>query len=92
MATTYTASVASGYATDVVYADIGVALQMQGHFVAPNAQTTIIETGMFGLTWGTLEGGDNTTFTSSANANGTYAFIGSGLSTGNSGIFIMQGF
>lgn len=92
MATVYTASYASGYLTDVGYADQGPSLQMFGHFVAPNAQTAIIETGMFGIYFGAIDGADMATYVYSAGANGTYAFIASGLSTNDSGIFLVLGF
>jgi len=92
MATTYTASIASGYMTDVVYADVGPQLIMMAHFVAPNSATAIIETGMFGIRMGAFTHGDLATFTSSANANGTYAFIASGHAAGDSGIIMIWGF
>jgi hypothetical protein len=92
MATVYTASIASGYLTDVVYADQGPALQMFGHFVAPDNATAIIETGMFGITMGAMDGADLASYVYSAGANGTYAFIASGLATDDSGIFMVLGF
>ena len=92
MATVYTAGIASGYLTDVVYANVGPTVVMQGHFVAPNNATAIIETGMFGINFGAIDGGDMATYVYSAGANGTYAFIASGLATDDSGVFIVQGF
>ena len=92
MATVYTASYASGYLTDVVYANVGPTVTMQGHFVAPNNQTAIIETGMFGINFGGMDGADMATYVYSAGANGTYAFIASGLATNDSGVFVVQGF
>ena len=92
MATTYTASIASGYLTDVTYANQGPALQMFGHFVAPNNSSVILETGMFGIYFGSIDHMDGDTVSYSAGANGTYAFLASGLATNDSGIFLVLGF
>lgn len=92
MATEYTASIASGYMTDVTYADIGPQLLMQAHFVAPDANTAIIETGMFNPILGTMNHGDIDTFYFSAGANGTYAFVASGHGAGDSGIIMVWGY
>jgi hypothetical protein len=92
MATTYTASIASGYMTDVVYANIGPSLVMMGHFVAPDNATALVDTGMFGVRLASMEGGDIDSTTSSANANGTITCIFSGHGAGDSGMIMVWGF
>lgn len=92
MATVYTASIASGYMTDVVYADIGPQLVMMAHYVAPDNQTAIIETGMFQVVLGSFTHGDLDTYTQSANANGTITFIASGHAAADSGMIMIWGY
>lgn len=92
MATTYTASMASGYMTDVSYANQGPMLLMMAHYVAPDAATAIIETGMFNVILGTMEHNDIDTVSFSAGANGTYAFVSSGHAGGDSGIIMVWGY
>jgi hypothetical protein len=92
MATTYTASVASGYATDVMYYNEGPMLVMNGHYLAPNNATGIIETQMFEIKTYYVQDADPTTFVQSANANGTIALIFSGMVTGATGYFELKGY
>ncbi len=91
MATVYTSSIASGYMTDVLYSDVGPQLFMMAHYVAPDAATAIIETGMFNPVLGTMEHNDIDTVYFSAGANGTYAFVSSGHGAGDSGFIMVWG-
>ena len=92
MATTYTASAASGYATDVVFFNEGPQLVMQGHYECPDNATGIFETGMYKVTTYYVQDADPTTFVQSANANGTIAVLCSGLVTGATGYFEFKGY
>ena len=92
MAVTYTQSVASGYATDVLFYNVGPTLRMVGHYSSPSAATAIFETGMYAVTANYVQDADVTTFKLSANANGTIAVICSGLVTGATGYFEFTGF
>lgn len=91
MAVTYTASAASGYATDVVYFSEGPRTVMAGHYSSPSNATGIIETEMFRVDEYYVQDADVTTFVQSANANGTIALIFSGMVTGATGYFRIAG-
>ncbi len=92
MAATYTASVASGYLTDVLYYNEGPMLAMNGHYSAPSNATGIIETQMFKIKTYYVQDADPTTYVQSANSNGTIALIFSGMVTGATGYFEIKGF
>ena len=93
MATTdLTASVASGYLTDVLYFNNGPMLWMVGHYSSPASGTAIIETGMYDVRVATIQDADMDTTYFSAGANGTYAVLASGLTTGDAGFFMIQGY
>ena len=92
MATTFTASAASGYATDVIWFSNGPQTVNFGHFSSPTAATGILEPGMFDIKGIEIENADPTTFKYSANSNGTYAVIFSGLTVGATGFFRITGY
>ena len=91
MATTYTSSAASGYATNVVYYNAGPMLCCTGHYSAPSNATAIFETQMYSVKEYYVQDADVTTFKQSANANGTIAVLVSGLVTGATGYFEFRG-
>lgn len=92
MAVTYTASAASGYATNVGYYDEGPLLCMYGHYSSPSNATGIIETQMYHVKSYFVQDADPTTYVQSANSNGTIALIFSGMVTGATGYFEIKGF
>lgn len=92
MATTdMTASFASGYLTDAMYYDLGPLLAYAGHYSSPASGTAIFETGMYNIAMAAITNVDIDTQYYSANANGTYAVLASGLTTGTTGFFLIQG-
>lgn len=91
MATTYTSSAASGYATSVSYYSDGPFQVLTGHYQAPDNATGIIETEMYNINTYYVQDADPTTFVFSANSNGTIAVIFSGLVTGATGWFEIKG-
>ena len=90
--TDFTASIASGALTDVLFFNNGPQLWMVGHFVAPASGTALIEPGMFNVSMAAIEKVDVDTQYFSANSNGTYAVLASGLATGESGYFMIVGY
>lgn len=92
MAVTYTQSVASGYLTNIIYYNEGSLNIMEGHYCAPSNATGIIETGMFNITYALIQDADPTTYVYSANSNGTYAVLFSGMVTGATGFFEIKGY
>ena len=92
MAATYTMSVASGILTNVMYYNEGSLNIMEGHYSSPSNATGIIETGMFNVTYVHVQDADPTTYVYSANSNGTYAVIFSGMVTGATGCFQIKGY
>lgn len=92
MAATYTMSVASGVLTNVVYYNEGSLNIMEGHYSSPSNATGIIETGMLNITWVHVQDADPTTYKFSANSNGTYAVLFSGMVTGATGFFQIKGY
>lgn len=92
MAVTYTMSVASGYLTNVVYFNEGSFLVMNAHYSSPSNATGIIETGMYYIANVTVQDADPTTYVFSANSNGTYAVLFSGMVTGATGFIDIRGY
>ena len=97
MAVEYTASIASGYATDVVFYSEGSFRIMEGHYSAPSNATGFIETGFRNVDNYYIQDADPTTivFTStSTSASAPPATIGvyfSGMVAGATGYFEIKG-
>ncbi len=91
MATTLTASIGSGYATNVLFFNEGAQLVMQGHFSYPAADTAFIETGMYDVAFWSIPLGDMDTVTFTAGSNGTIGVYFSGLTVGATGCFEFRG-
>lgn len=93
MATEYTASVASGYATDVLFYSEGPYRIMRGHYSAPSNATGYIETGMRQVDNYFVQDADPTTFvmsstsTSASAPPATIAVYFSGMVAGATGYF-----
>ena len=101
MATTYTASVASGYLTDVLYYNKGTYLVMRGHYSAPNNATGIIETPFYNIDAYYVQDADPTTYALSTVATGSVttasadirqSLVFSGMVTGATGYFVIKGY
>lgn len=91
MATTYTASAASGYLTNVIFYDEGPLLVMAGHYSAPGVDTGLIETGMYAVDYYYVQDADTTTFVQTAGSNGTIGVYFSGMVSGATGCFEFKG-
>jgi hypothetical protein len=97
MATEYTASVASGYATNVLFYSDGPFRIMNGHYSAPSADTGYIETGFRHIDTYYIQDADPTTIifsstsTSASAPPATLAVFFSGMVTGATGYFEIKG-
>jgi hypothetical protein len=93
MATTYTASAASGYMTDVM-ADvmIGPFRCFTAHYSAPNAATALFTPGMAKIVFASCQDADPTTYQQTANSIGGINCEFSGLVTGSTGYVFILGF
>ncbi len=97
MATTYTSSQASGYASGVVIYPQGTFWIMKGHYSAPNAATALFETPFRKIVNYYVQDADVSTFqfsslsTSASAGPATIAVYCSGLVTGATGYFEFKG-
>lgn len=97
MATEYTASMASGYASNVVFYSQGPFRVMVGHYSAPNAATALFETGFRHIDNYYVQDADPATFVFSSTSTSlsappaTIAVYCSGLVTGSTGYFEFRG-
>lgn len=100
MAVTYTASIASGYLTDVLYYNQGQHLVFTGHYSAPSNATGIIETPFYHIDTYYVQDADPTTYAFSVNATGSVttasaninqSLIFSGMVAGATGYFEIKG-
>lgn len=98
MAVEYTASIASGYLTDVVYYNKGTFLVMTGHYSSPSNATAIIETPFYNIETYYVQDADPTTFKFSSNvtvatasSDARLSMIFSGMVAGATGWFEVKG-
>lgn len=82
---------ADGSLFNITYADLGPQLIMQGHYSSPSSGSQYIDTGMQQVFMIAVTGADYDQTTASAQANGTYRVIFSGLTTGLTGEFFIWG-
>ena len=91
--TIWTQSIASGFMTNVLMYNAGPQLVMQGHYVSNNTGTTEIDTPMFNVQYVNVTHADNiAAFQLTANSNGTYAVLFTGMTSGLSGWFEIKGY
>lgn len=97
MATEYTCSMASGYASNVIFYGEGPFRIMRGHYSAPSNATGYIETGFRHIDNYYVQDADPTTFafsstsTSASAPPATIAVYFSGMVTGATGYFEFKG-
>lgn len=95
MATTYTSSAASGYASQLLFYSDGPFRVMRGHYSAPNAGTAVFETGFRHIDSYYVQDADVATFAFSSNSTSegvvTVTVLCSGLVTGATGYFEFRG-
>lgn len=91
MATQLTASLASGYMTDVAWISFGNKRAMTAHYSSPSATTMYISTGMPILTWYNVPDADPTTYTETTDGVGGINLYFSGFVTGATGYFMIVG-
>jgi hypothetical protein len=93
MATEYTASLASGYMTNVM-ADVAIGpfRCFIGHYSAPSADTGYVNPGMTRILFVNVQDADPTTYQQTANSVGGKTLSFSGLVTGSTGEIFILGF
>ena len=97
MATEYTSSAASGYASNVLFYPDGPFIVMAGHYSSPNNATALFETGFRHIDNYYVQDADPTTFvfsstsTSASAPPATVSVYCSGLVTGSTGYFEFRG-
>lgn len=92
MATELTATVASGYMTDVVYGVSGSRRLLSGHYSSPTNQTHYIRTGMPILTYYNIPDADPTTYSEATDGVGGILLYFSGFVVGSTGYFHIEGY
>ena len=90
--TTLTQSIASGTLTGMLWYNEGPSLVMMGHYASLNTGTACIEPGMMNVSEVWVSHVDANGIYLSANANGTYAVLFSGLTSGLTGWFEIRGY
>jgi hypothetical protein len=91
MATLFSSSANSGYATDVAYFSLGPNKAMTAHYSSPSADTGYIETEMMNVSYVHVQDADPTRYQYSANAIGLQAVYFSGLVVGSTGVIFILG-
>jgi hypothetical protein len=91
MATELTASIASGYMTDVQYVAMGNRRVIEGHYSSPSNATMYIRTGMPILTYFHIPHADVTTYAQATDGAGGINLYFSGFVAGATGFFKIEG-
>ncbi len=91
MATEYTSSMGSGYATNVMFYPEGPFWIMKGHYSAPGAATALFETGFYHIDNYYVQDSDPATFVFTSKSNGEIGVYCSGLVAGATGWFEFKG-
>lgn len=91
MATQYTASASSGYATNVTHAYFGDKRVWMAHYSAPSNATGYVTPGMHFIHYVHVQDADPTTYQFASNTIGGIDVYFSGMVTGSTGYILIMG-